>query len=252
MISLKEEKLRQALPELYQNMEIRLFQVLDSTNSEAKRALRAGCPLPALFLAEAQSAGRGRQGKDFFSPPGSGLYMSLALAKPGDVGQILSLTTMAAVAACRAIRGLTGLAPAIKWVNDLYLDGKKICGILAEGTPGGVVIGIGINTGPVVFPPELAETAASLDRPALDRNRLAASVTAELLKLYTAPEDKAYMEDYRAWSLVLGRRVRYGSGGSLDRQGLVQAVEEDGALVIQGPAGQEILRSGEVSLRLDD
>ena len=249
MIPLCEDCVRRALPKKRQHMPLFLFQEIDSTNNAAKRSLADGCRPPALFLAEAQSAGRGRQGRSFYSPGETGLYMSLMLARPQRVETVVSITTMAAVAVCRAIRRLTDCKPGIKWVNDLYLHGKKICGILAEGVPGGIVVGIGVNVETAAFPAELMEKAASLDRPSLDRNRLAAEITAELLQMLDRPEDKSYMQDYRAWSLVLGRRVHYLRGGRL-QEGLVLAVEDDGGLVLQSAEGTEVLRSGEISLRL--
>ena len=243
MIPLSEIQIRRSLPPELRDLSIHLFAEIDSTNNEAKRQMEAGCTLPALFLAEGQTAGRGRQGKSFFSPADSGLYMSLALEKPENAADAVSLTTRAAVAVCRAIRALTGLAPGIKWVNDLYLNDKKICGILAEAREQGVVIGIGVNIGKAAFPEELEGIAASLQLPELDRNVLAARITEELFR----PGD--YMEDYRAWSIVLGKPVTYWENGA-EKSGIAREIDDLGGLLVETESGMEVLRSGEISLRI--
>ena len=132
--------------------EIRVFPCLPSTNQEAKRMALESAEQGSAVLAEEQSAGRGRLGRSFFSPRGNGLYMSVILRPKADVSNAVLITTAAAVGVCRAIDTVTGRHPQIKWVNDLYLNEKKICGILTEavtnfetGVIESVVVGIGIN-----------------------------------------------------------------------------------------------------------
>ena len=108
------------------------LEEVDSTNLEAKRRILAGSLEASLVVADRQSAGRGRMGRSFYSPRGSGVYCTLALEANMPMERAVSLTGAAAVAVMRAIRRLTGVQTSIKWVNDLYLDEKKVCGILAE------------------------------------------------------------------------------------------------------------------------
>ena len=152
-----EAAVREGLGTEWQGVDVRVFREVDSTNLRLKEAARAGmASAPCLLIADSQTAGRGRLGRTFVSPPGAGLYMSLLCAPPAGTGSG-GVTILAAVAVCRAIEELTGLSPKIKWVNDLFLGGKKVCGILAEGLEAGVILGIGVNliSPPGGYPPEV-------------------------------------------------------------------------------------------------
>ena len=147
-----ENMLRHALGDL----DLFLYPVIDSTNDEAKRLIKSGTTPPFLVAANEQTHGRGRQGKSFYSPADTGIYMSLVLSF-SDGESISKITVIASVAVCKAIEKLTGLKPEIKWVNDVYLNGKKICGILCESVIGGtdltpVIIGVGLNLSTTDFP----------------------------------------------------------------------------------------------------
>ena len=128
-----------------------LFSVADSTNDTALGLLKEGCPHLTAVAANSQRAGRGRVGRKFFSPPGTGIYMSVVIRGIESYPDLLTLTPAAAVAAARAIKDVFGIEVKIKWVNDLYLDGKKVCGILTQSLTAagggilGAVVGIGIN-----------------------------------------------------------------------------------------------------------
>ena len=230
---------------------LQVYDGTDSTNLRAKAWAREGGSLPAAFIAGRQTAGRGRLGRSFLSPQG-GLYMSLALDTEGlHPG---SLTTLAAAAVLRAgdEMGLIGLQ--IKWVNDIMQQGKKVGGILSEGialSAGRVtraVVGIGINTGSAVFPPELADKAACLDTGVdpPDRERLAGLIISAIIEgLPRVPE---HMALYRARCLCLGRDVRFEREGKvLFGHGL--QVTDEGGLVIRTEAGFVELQAGEVSIR---
>lgn len=232
------------------------YDEIDSTNTEAKRLLAGGrIELPALVVAECQSGGRGRQGRSFYSPRGAGVYMSVVTGAAG--GGVLSMTTMAAVAVVRAIEALTDKKPRIKWVNDVYLDGKKICGILAEAVlrPGSnslqaVVTGIGVNLWLTELPEELAETVTALNTPDLSRNQLIARITKEFLALTADLTDHSYLKEYREHSLILGKEINCHINGEIRRATAVD-IDEAGGLVIRHPDGStETLRSGEVTIRL--
>ena len=216
------------------------YDTLDSTNDECRRRLAAG-ERRCLVIAETQTGGRGRSGKRFFSPRG-GLYMSLALPAPTDPA---GLTCRAAVATAQAISAVTGVECGIKWVNDLYLEGKKICGILAEAVPGGVVLGIGVNLVPAQVPESLRDVVGFLDCGDV-REALAAEIVRELGS--AAPGDRSYMDEYRRRSVVLGREVTCRMGERVFSARAI-GIDDEGGLIVLGPEGRETLRAGEVSLK---
>ena len=166
---------------------IRLLEV-DSTNVYAKKLLKEGREPSFLVMAESQTMGRGRLGKHFFSPKG-GLYMSLALKYGGSEEQI---TLAAAVAVCRILERYCGVRPHVKWVNDLLVDGKKVCGILCEavcgqdGSIGAVIVGVGVNTQGegYVFPNELKDTAGTVQS-TLSNQALAHEIAREIVRTVT-------------------------------------------------------------------
>ena len=226
------------------------YDTLDSTNSEAKRRA-SELSLPAVLVADAQSAGRGRMGRDFFSPKDTGLYFSY-VTEIRQRETTVGLTAAAAVAAARAIARTTGRECTIKWVNDLLLDGKKVAGILCEcfGADDRLfaVVGIGINIGTVDFPEELRKKAGSLGISSDVREHLTASLAEELHALVTALPDRSFMEEYRTRSAVLGRRVHYVQNG-VAYEGEAIAIDDGGGLLVKDGEGREhLLASGEISL----
>lgn len=259
---LSVEGIRLHLPESYKDREIVVCKCVDSTNMEVKRRALEGAGEGLVVLAEQQTEGRGRRGRTFFSPSGSGIYMSVLFRPAPEFSQdVVLITTAASVAVCRAIRRILGEEPEIKWVNDVYLDGRKICGILTEavsdfesGRIDTVVVGIGINyhVPEEGFPEELRETAGSVcpDNHTIPRNILAAAVMKELYELYEGLSEKTYMEDYRKWSNVLGKKVRFTSGTEWE-YGTAVDIDENGGLIVQTEDGKnQILRTGEITLRL--
>ena len=234
-----------------------VFDELSSTNDEAKRRILSGDTGKQLIIASRQTKGRGRMNRSFYSPADSGLYMSLVPECGLSFENAVFATTAAAVAVVRAVDSLTPLRPRIKWVNDIYLDGKKICGILAEavaspdtGGLAGIVIGIGVNLTTAEFPAELDGIAASLGDFAPDRNELCAAICNELLSILAALPDRTFLDLYRERSLVLGRDLRYTEGGvTHDAQAV--GIDETGGLIIRTVDGStKTLASGEISLRL--
>ena len=227
-----------------------VYQSIDSTNNECKRRLAQG-EEHCLALAVEQTGGRGRRGKSFFSPGGAGLYMSLAMPVDAELADAVGVTSYAAVCVASAIREVTGRQCGIKWVNDVYLDGKKVCGILSEavtgleaGAVGSVIIGVGVNLHPGAVPPELENIVGFLDCGPV-KNELCAAIAARLLRF--DPADKSYMDEYRALSVVLGREVRYCLDGT-EKHGLAEHIGDDGALHVRTSTGVDVLRGGEVSL----
>lgn len=230
------------------------YPVIDSTNNRAKRLLAEdGIAFPALLVANEQTAGRGRQGKSFYSPADTGVYFSLVLQPKVSLQNAVSATTAAAVAVCRAVETLTDAKPQIKWVNDVYLDGSKICGILTEavsdfesGTVSAVIIGIGINVNTLAFPDDIP-CAGSLGKK-IDRAELVAAVADELIKIaFGSAED--YIDYYRSHSMLLGKKISFLENGKVT-PATAMAIDGQGGLVIKTESGEEkTLRSGEITIR---
>ncbi len=259
---LSAEGIRLHLSEKYNDREIHVCKCVDSTNMEVKRRALEGAADGLVILAEEQTAGRGRLGRSFFSPSGTGIYMSILFRPSSEISQdVVMITTAASVAVCRGIRRVLGEEPEIKWVNDVYLHGKKICGILTEavsdfesGQIDTVVVGIGINyhSPHEGFPEELQERAGVVchTEKKIPRNELAAAVINELYELYEDLSDKTYMEDYKKWSNVLGKEIRFSSGTDWEYATAVD-IDENGGLVIEKKnGGRQVLRTGEITLRV--
>ena len=238
-----------------------VFNEIDSTNTEAKRYCLSGGAVPALFIARSQSAGRGRMGRSFFSPSDTGIYLSILAEAPKDSGGFLKVTSASAVALHKAIFEELGINAKIKWVNDLYLEGKKISGILAEsffmGDKRYIVVGVGINLCTREFPEELRDKAGSImsqsdgQDGALVLSRLAVRVAAGLFDVLSDLEGKWIMDYYRAHSAVLGKRVTFTENG-VAQSGIAEAIDELGALLVRLDDGSEYtLSSGEISLKID-
>ncbi len=261
---LSPEGIRPYLAQPLQQAEIIVFQTIDTTNNAAKRMAMDGASHGTMVLAEQQTGGKGRRGRAFFSPPGTGLYLSVILKPKRGIEQSLLVTSAAAVATARALKICGGVEAQIKWVNDLYLNGKKICGILAEavtnledGAIDYVVVGIGVNlsTPSGGFPPELQDRVASVFEETgvrIPRNRLAAQILTELLFLAGQPDGGAFLEEYRARSCVLGKRVSL-SGPMGEDRGTAVDITQEGHLVVKLDNGETTtLRSGEITLRTED
>jgi len=245
-----------------------VYKELDSTNNVAKQLIGDNREMPFLVVAESQTVGRGRMGRSFYSPPGSGIYMTLALRPELDVSRSVLMTTAASVAVCRGIRDLLGLECSIKWVNDIYLNGKKVCGILTEGITNfetglvdALVIGIGINYRMPErnFPEELQEIAGTLlkeDSPSgltPVRNKLIGSIADHLISLIDDLDSREFMKEYRERSQVLGKDIRFVDGtqrGGRSQEGNVIDIDDNGGLVIRTRTGEQLtLNSGEITVR---
>lgn len=232
-------------------MPVYVLETVDSTSSECRRRLAAG-ETRCLVLARQQTGGRGRRGKSFFSPPDSGLYMSVAFRLGMSHPDAVGITTYAAVCTAGAIREITGLEVGIKWVNDVYYRGKKVCGILTEafssvedGQALSAIVGIGVNLHPGAVPEHLRDIVGFLDCGAV-KNRLAAEIVNRLLRY--DPNRREYLEEYRALSVVLSRRVSYVSQGTV-HSGVAVDIDPAGGLVVEtDDVGRVTLNSGEISL----
>lgn len=241
-------------------IDLTVLPSVDSTNTWVKDRAALGAPEGCAVVAGEQTAGRGRRGRSFYSPKDTGVYVSLLLRpRHCAVSRATGFTAMAAVAMCEAIEAVSGEAAQIKWVNDVFVRGKKVCGILTEASLGmesgeveSVVLGAGVNLYPpqAGFPAELAPTAgAVLDDVRSDaKNRLAGEFIRRMLTLYSAPDLSGYVEKYRARSLVIGKTVTLLPE---DRPAFVCGIDDACHLQVRYDDGKTAsLSYGEIQVRL--
>lgn len=233
--------------------EIIVYDSVDSTNLRALELANGGFDKPAVIAADLQTNGRGRQGKSFYSPAGTGLYLSVLIHPNLPLGSVVTVTSAAAVAVSRAIEALTPLKPQIKWVNDIYLDGRKACGILTQsvsqnGLAKSIVVGVGINISTDSFPDEIKDSAASLNFE-IEREALAAEIADNIFEYARNPFERRYMDEYKKRSCVIGRKIVYYENGAAHSAAAV-GIDENGGLIVESDGKEKILTSGEITLRL--
>jgi BirA family biotin operon repressor/biotin-[acetyl-CoA-carboxylase] ligase len=218
--------------------DIQFLPTVGSTNDVA-----AALPEGSVVVADEQTAGRGRRGHTWFSPPGSGLYVSVVLApaRSVDPRRATSLTTIAAgVALADGIETATGLKVRLKWPNDLYVARRKLGGILAESSGGVVVVGYGLNVAEASYPPELRDRVTSLESE-LGRLPSRERPVEDVL----AGRFDAILNGWRARANAAGASVEW-DGPNERRSGRVIDIDEDGALLVKGGCSIERIVAGEV------
>lgn len=241
-----------------------VYDTVTSTNDLLRDAAAAGAPEGTVILAKAQTAGKGRQGRTFYSPQHTGLYCSVLLRPEMQAEALLRLTPMAAVAAAEAVELVSGRSVQIKWVNDLLLDGKKICGILAEttfsdsGAPDYAIIGIGINLLEPAggFPEEIKYIAGAVfpDGTNIEQVfiRLGAALLNAVAAQYRGLAGRKYLKLYRERLCVLNRQVTVLENGT-ERDAVVLNTDDNLRLLVRYADGTEQWRStGEIRLKLNE
>ena len=241
--------------------EIEIHSVIDSTNTRAKALAAQGAPHGTLVCARTQTGGRGRFGRKFHSPDAAGIYMTLLIRPKLPAEKAVMITSMTAVAVARAIERLADVRVEIKWVNDLYIAGKKVCGILCEagmdfesGQLEYAVVGIGVNTARAEFPEDIRDIATSVGNVCgkdVSKNRLIAEICNCMEEMYGQLEDGAFMAESRARSNVIGRNILVLRGGERYPARAID-IDDQGSLVVETEDGIQTVRSGEVSVRWEE
>lgn len=243
------------------NCDISIFETLESTNITAKQAAADGKPQGTVIIAREQTGGKGRLGRKFFSSIG-GLYMSVILRPDLSPDITTLITAAAAVAVCRAINKVCGIGTGIKWVNDVFLGGKKICGILTQGAASqknnGIdyaVLGIGLNINRPKndFPSEIKSIAASIYKTPCDantQNRLIAEILNEFFEIYKDISSREFLTEYRERSIIIGKEVLC-VGADGEYTATVNGIDDNAHLIVTRKDGETLtLSSGEVRIKI--
>ncbi|MGN0431567.1 MAG: biotin--[acetyl-CoA-carboxylase] ligase [Lachnospiraceae bacterium] len=259
---LSAQGIRKYLNQACNDIKLHVLPQVEATNTLLREKANAGAKEGYTVIADEQTNGRGRRGRSFYSPKDTGIYMSLLLRPVGITpGQAIKITTMAAVAACEAIEEVSGKQTGIKWVNDIYMYGRKVSGILTEasfdmenGSLDYVVLGIGMNVYPPKggFPKEIEQIAGTIFHESQNdgKNSLAAGFLNHFMSYYTAGENVNYVEKYRDRSLAVGKEVTVLSSNG-GKRAVALDVDEECRLIVQYEDGRtERLSSGEISIRL--
>ncbi|MEG2851487.1 MAG: biotin--[acetyl-CoA-carboxylase] ligase [Hydrogenoanaerobacterium sp.] len=244
---------------------ITILQSTASTNDSLRTAAYDGAPEGTVLLAEEQTAGKGRLGRSFYSPQRNGIYMSVILRPQLPFQKVHMLTMLAAVCVTEAINTVTGLSPQIKWVNDILLNGQKLCGILSEaavtaesGELNFVVVGIGINVGSTINFPSLQGNTAGALREHTNKQFSRCDIIAEILnnleKYYfpyiISQNNDDFLQHYQKALCVLGKTLTVVQGQKTYTATATELLN-DGSLLVRCEDGStQVLSSGEVSLRL--
>lgn len=237
------------------------FEKIDSTNRYLKELAARGAKEGTIVIANRQSAGRGRLGRSFFSPEEKGIYMSILLRPDISLERSVLITSMAAVAVAEAIEQVSGIETKIKWVNDVFLNRKKVCGILTEagidaeaGKLDYAVLGIGVNVGKMEFPEELQNSATSVSNECgfeVTKEALIDGILEQLDKWYPSLADGSFLEESKKRSILLGKDIlvidETVPGGSYSAKAM--DINELGNLIIERDGIIQVLNSGEVSIR---
>lgn len=247
-----EKIIRNYLSDYAKEIKIETVDVIDSTNDELKRRAEKGEEEIYLLIAEEQTNGRGTKGRSFFSPEGTGIYMSFLLRPVYAPQECTFLTTMAAVSCARAIESIAGRKAQIKWVNDIYLDGRKAGGILTQAhlSKSGkevewAVVGIGVNLSEPEdgFPRELAEIATAVgEKEEKIKNRLISEIVNEFIFYYRRLNEKEFVQEYSKRLLGLNKEITLKEGKE-EYTGTVTGIDDMCRLKISLPDGSEKILS---------
>ena len=244
------------------SLDIQVVSEVGSTNDSLREKAIGGYPEGTVLIAGMQTDGKGRLGRRFYSPADTGVYMSILL-RPTDIppSKALRLTTAAAVAVCRAIESVSGKEPKIKWVNDVYLDNRKICGILTEGAVSlesgsldYVVLGVGINVycPEKGFPADIEDIAGYIfdEKMSDGKNKIASAFLNNFMKIYQSGDLESFIDEYRKRNFVIGKNIYVINDGFI-RKAFALDIDDNCRLIVCFEDGKiEHLETGEISIRL--
>ncbi|MGO1580930.1 MAG: biotin--[acetyl-CoA-carboxylase] ligase [Peptoniphilaceae bacterium] len=243
------------------DIDVIYYDTIDSTNTEAKRLLYSKkLSNFTVIISDEQSAGRGRRGRNFMSPKGTGIYLSIIIFPKSNINldSFDLITIKAAVAVVEAIKNKTGKNPTIKWVNDIFLNNKKICGILSEADSDfesrhikSIIVGIGLNfnTNDEEFSDDLKSIAGSLSPENLLRNELAGEIINQFYKTLYKMKDDEVLKLYKDACLLINKEVEFEKNG-IKYEALALDINDKGNLIVQlKDQTSMVLTSGEISVK---
>lgn len=257
---LTEAEIRKGLQTKIIGQNVYYYPIVDSTNEAAKRLANEGAENGSVFVAEQQSHGKGRLGRNWVSPPGEGIWFSVLLRTSVIPLQISNITLLAGLAVSKGIENNTGLKARIKWPNDVVIGTKKVCGILTEMAAeiervNYIVIGIGVNANTPAFPEEISIKATSIlleTGKAVRRAALLREILAEFEKLYDKyfiRGEDGMLEEYKPYCISLGRKVSTIRNGK-PVTGIAEDITPSGELLVQCEDGSSLaVNSGEVTVQ---
>ena len=259
--SISKDAIRVLLKKDYKDIEIYTYKLIDSTNEEAKKIAKKGAKDGTVIIAEEQSAGKGRMGRSFYSPANTGIYMSIILRPKLTSMDSVLITTAASVSICNAIYKATGIQCEIKWINDIYINNKKVAGILTEASTNSqsgiidyLILGIGINFNKPKdnFPNEIKNIATSLfdnDSNGKTRNILCAEIINNILNMISNIKNYDFISEYKEKSIIMNKDIMYTISGK-SFFGKVIDISNEGSLIIKDKYDNIIiLSSSEVTIR---
>lgn len=257
---LSEESIRPLLRGAAKDFILDVRSRVTSTNTIAKALALEGAAHGTVVIASEQTEGRGRMGRSFYSPFGTGVYLTIILRPDLKPEESLLITTCSAVAAARAIESIANVRADIKWVNDIYVGSKKVCGILTEasinfesGRLEYAVVGIGVNVTTRDFPDELENTAGPVlvekpkDRPVC--SALAAQILNNMAECMNSLTDRQWLDEYRSRSFLIGREILVLRGDDKIPATATGIDDKAGLIVRYEDGSTETLTFGEVSIR---
>ena len=245
---------------LKDDRKILLFDIIDSTNNMAKQLAQNGEGEGTVVIAKSQTNGKGRMGRSFISSSENGLYLTIILRPRVSVDKCVNITVLGAVSLCEAIEELCGVECQIKWVNDIYINEKKVSGILTEasinfegGTMQYAVIGMGINVYEPVggFDPEIKDIATAIYEKEIQgdvKSKLCAMIIDRFFYHYSRIEEKSYLQKYKEKSMIIDKMVDVYVGDQII-SGKAIDIDENANLVVETEQGVRKFNSGEARVR---
>ncbi len=254
------------MKEIYKNLkksknfyDIEIFDLLESTNTTLKNMAKADCHEGKVIIAKEQTGGRGKMNRSFFSPKSSGIYMSILLKPDLTPDKAQYMTALAAVAVAETIEAVSGKEAKIKWVNDIYCEGLKVCGILTESgfglysdKIGYAVVGIGINlkVADGGFPNDISHIAGAVfeenEYSDEKKNAIISEILERFYLYYEKMEEKSFAKEYKNRSNLIGEQIEIIKGNETKKAKALD-IDDDLKLVVEYPDGtKESLISGDV------